>query len=123
MPSRAAWSSTVLRANRSGPASANGSTGTANPMTSPARYLQVRPDSGARPRPRPLSRQPASSTAAGSPAQNLTDPAAPMTTPAHSSRRGEASRPSRKAAAAPMSRIRFIHGSRMRLCAVVMSSG
>jgi len=119
VPARLAWSSRVDRTNSPGLPTAKGSTGTANPAVTPARYRRdrVRRRSGA------LSRQTASRARAGNAAQYLTAPASPIATPAHSSRRGDASRPRLKAKPTPISSSRFIHGSRISVCAVVMSSG
>ena len=110
------------RRYRPGPAATNGSTGTANPATTPSAYPHVRRRltgaAGVG-----VTRHTTSRARAGSTAQYFTAPANPITTPAQNSRCGDVSRPRRKATQTPISSSRFIHGSRMSVCAVVMSSG
>src|ERR1700749_4525190 len=97
--------------NPDGSARANGPARTANPPTAPptgapaplAREVSV----GAR-----AIRQAASSTAAGTAAQNLIATPKPNATPAQASHRVLARRPSRNAAFAASRQARFIHGSR-----------
>src|SRR5580692_9667294 len=122
VPARLTWSSSVDRRYSPGPAAANGRTGTANPATTPSAYPQVRRRLTV-PAGVGVTTQTTSSARAGSTAQYFTAPATPIATPAQNSRCGELSRPRRKAAQTPISSSRFIHGSRMSVCAVVMSSG
>src|SRR3984957_7799381 len=121
-PARLAWSSRVDRRYRPGPAAANGSTGTANPATTPSANPHVRLRLTA-PVTAGVTRHTPSSARPGSTAQYLTAPATPIARPAQNRRGGVASRPRRKAAQTPISSSRFIHGSRISVCAVVMSSG
>ena len=109
-PTRLTWSSSVSRTNPAGSARANGPARTAKPPTAPptrapARLARDAPACGR------AMRQAASSTAAGTAAQNLIATPQPNATPAQASQRGLARRPSRNAAFAASRQARFIHGS------------
>ena len=118
LPARAAWSMTVLRMNVIGADARNGSTGRTNPAARAPTYAPVR-----RARSFRSVRQSTSRTAAGAIAQNLMTPAKPRARPAHTSRPGRARWPRRNAALTPSRQNKFIHGSSIRVCAVVMSPG
>src|ERR1700749_3571257 len=96
--------------NPDGSAGANGPARTANPPPAPPTRAPARlardVSAGGR-----AIRQAASSTAAGTAAQNLIATPKPNATPAQASHRGLASRPSRNAAFTASRQARFIHGS------------